>query len=61
MNNKITVELESGREDIAEVYNYLNELMGKLGITAKVTDLSEGLVIINSRVMRDSAGLHHDD
>ena len=61
MNNKITVELESGREDIAEVYNYLNELMDKLGITAKVTDLSEGLVIINSRVMRDSAGLHHDD
>ena len=61
MTDKITVELESSREDIAEVYNYLYELMGKLGIKAKVIDLPDDLIIINDKVMRDCSGLHHDD
>jgi hypothetical protein len=61
MNNKITVELESSREDIAEIYNYLHELMDKLGVKAKVIDLPDSLIIINNKVMRDCAGLHHDD
>ena len=61
MTDKITVELESSREDIAKVYNYLHELMGKLGIKAKIIDLPDSLIIINNKVMRDCAGLHHDD
>ena len=32
MTDKIVVELESDRTDMAEVYNYLHELMGKLGV-----------------------------
>ena len=61
MTDKIVVELESDRTDIAEIYNYLHELMGKLGVKAKVIDLPDGLIIINNKVMRDCAGLHHDD
>ena len=61
MTDKIIVELEYSREDIAEVYNYLHELMGKLGVKAKIIDLPDSLIIINNKVMRDCAGLHHDD
>ena len=61
MTDKIIVELESDRTDIAEIYNYLLELMGKLGVKAKVVNLPDGLVVINDKVMRDCSGLHHDD
>ena len=61
MTDKIIVELEFDRTDIAEIYNYLHELMGKLGVKAKVINLPDGLVVIHDKVMLDCSGLHHDD
>ena len=61
MTDKIIVELEFDRTDIAEIYNYLHKLMGKLGVKAKVINLPDDLIIINDKVMRDFSGLHHDD
>ncbi len=61
MTDKIIVELEFDRTDIAEIYNYLHELMGKLGVKAKIISLPDGLVVIHDKVMLDCSGLHHDD
>ena len=61
MTDKIIVELEFDRTDIAEIYNYLHELMGKLGVKAKVIDLPDGLIVIHDKVMLDCSCLHHDD